>query len=826
MIILRNKQYRLQLKNILLALSSVPHFVISNDALAIEFNQNFIQKSENSNIDLKYFEQGEGVAPGTYSADILINSALWKRQDVTFLEMSDGSVRPEVNIGMLREMGIDLYKLEKDSILPPFLDEDATIDITLIPGATANFDVNSLELNFSIPQIYVSRQSQSVDPSLWDEGITALYSNYQTNISRNINDDRKSDYGYIGLRNGLNIGAWRLRNESSITTGTEQTTKFNSNRTYAERDISSLKSTLSLGELYSAGNIFDSVQFRGFQLGTETAMLASNEVSFAPTIYGIAETNANIEVRQNGNLIYSTSVPPGAFEITDLYPSGSNGDLEVTIIESDGQKRTFTQPYAFLPVMVSKGQKRYSLAAGEYSNSDIASPAFMQGTFTYGLNNTVTAFGGLVAAEDYQAQNIGVGLNTPIGGISLDVTNSQSTTPDEKKKGQSARFLYSKTFNKTDTAFTMVGYRYSTENYRSFSQHIEDLDQVNRTSYGKQKNRLDIHVNQSLGKHGSLFISAGETSYWNTTGRTRNYQAGYNTGFFDGNFSLSVSRTENAGSYQDSDTQLAATFSIPLGSTARSARIYSSVVGSENGGNSVQTGISGSLDKDNNINYSAQTTYSDSNDLSGGVGLSWRTPYADLSGNFSQSANSTHYNFSATGAIVAHKNGVTFGPAVGETFSLVEIPGVKGVGIDSSSPAKTDSSGFVIANYVQPYRRNWINLNTSTLGSDVEFEDTSMQVIPRRGAIVHARFNAESGRRVQFELSLKNGEKVPMGAVAVDQDGKSLGVVDNMSRLLVFGIKDKGSIVLEWKKNSCTAEYELPEKDPETFYTREKVSCL
>ncbi|MEA7581073.1 fimbria/pilus outer membrane usher protein, partial [Salmonella enterica subsp. enterica serovar Anatum] len=41
-------------------------------------------------------------------------------------------------------------------------------------------------------------------------------------------------------------------------------------------------------------------------------------------------------IRQNGYVIYQSYVSPGAFAITDLNPTSSSGDLEVTVDEKDG----------------------------------------------------------------------------------------------------------------------------------------------------------------------------------------------------------------------------------------------------------------------------------------------------------------------------------------------------------------------------------------------------------------------------------------------------------------------------------------------------------
>jgi len=39
---------------------------------------------------------------------------------------------------------------------------------------------------------------------------------------------------------------------------------------------------------------------------------------------------------------------------------------------------------------------------------------------------------------------------------------------------------------------------------------------------------------------------------------------------------------------------------------------------------------------------------------------------------------------------------------------------------------------------------------------------------------------------------------VPFGAQAYGAKGKLLGIVDNQSRLLVFGIEDQGSVDVQW----------------------------
>lgn len=796
-------------------------------ATEVQFNELFLNKGGTS-IDLKYFEQGNSVQPGTYNVDIYLNQALLKRQNIDFsLDSTSGKVKPIIKLALLKELGVDVQRLKRDGIILTSLDGSQIIDLVgLIRGAAVEFEATRLALEISVPQLYVKRQVHGyVDPSLWDQGLTAFYTDYQANISRNNTNSDHSDYRYLGLRSGFNFSGWRLRNEATWTGGTGSKSIFRSNRNYAEHDLLSLKSKFAIGELYSLGEIFDSVRFRGVHINSDIGMMPDNEMGYAPVVRGIAETNATVEVRQNGYVIYSTSVPPGAFEITDIYPSGSNGDLTIKIIEADGLVREYSQAYSYLPVMIRQGNFRYSLAAGEYTYDGQPSPAFAQSTLVYGLSNNLTMYGGGLAAQRYKATNVGVGINSVMGGFSVDLTNSKSESLHRNNaEGQSARFLYSKTFNATETSFTMAGYRYSTAGYRTLSQHVDDLTYLTEQSSGRQKSRLDMNISQSLGQRGSMYASLGETSYWNRQGSTRNWQFGYSGSLAPASYSLAIARTESSGG-QNSDTQITASVSIPLGRSDRSHRVYANALASKYRDSSVQSGVSGSLNEQSTVSYSIQTGHSKQSGNSNGIGLGWDTSTTRINGNYSQSRDNKHIDLSAGGSVVLHRDGVTFGQPLGETFALIEVPGVSGVGVDSSASIRTDRKGYAVVPYVQPYRYNWVNLDTTTLKSNTEVIESTAMLVPTRGAIVKAHYVSEQGRRVQFALRQEGGQPIPFGAQALDPHGKMLGIVDNLSSLLVFGVHDQGVLELNWSSGSCKAEFNLPPVRREMAYERFELLC-
>ncbi|STT84419.1 type 1 fimbriae anchoring protein FimD [Klebsiella pneumoniae] len=182
---------------------------------------------------------------------------------------------------------------------------------------------------------------------------------------------------------------------------------------------------LRIGDTYTTGDVFDSIQFRGVQLMSDDEMLPDSQSGFAPTIRGVAHSNAKVTVSQHGYVIYETFVSPGAFAISDLYPTSQSGDLEVKVTESNGAVRTFTQPYSRGAIYAARrarqiqSQRRPLPLRGE----SVRSPEFLQGTLFYGLTAGFTLYGGTQLARDYQAWALGLGRGFgEFGSLGGDVT--------------------------------------------------------------------------------------------------------------------------------------------------------------------------------------------------------------------------------------------------------------------------------------------------------------------------------------------------------------------------------------------------------------------
>ncbi len=208
----------------------------------------------------------------------------------------------------------------------------------------------------------------------------------------------------------------------------------------------------------------DSNSLRGIRLASDDRMLPGSLRGYAPVVRGMAGSNARLTVRQNGNIIYETTVPAGPFSISDLYPSGYGGDLTVTVTESDGQTRSFIVPFASVAQLVRPGFSRWQVAAGRYryGNRTFSDTVF-QGTLQYGLTNDITLNTGMSTAPHYLSGLGGVALKKhTTGGCCHGYYAGQNDFPgsDTTHRGYSLH-AYMHRIPETGTNVTLAAYHSS-----------------------------------------------------------------------------------------------------------------------------------------------------------------------------------------------------------------------------------------------------------------------------------------------------------------------------------------------------------------------------
>ncbi|MDF3696608.1 FimD/PapC N-terminal domain-containing protein, partial [Enterobacter hormaechei] len=180
----------------------------SESESAIEFNDQFLIDNGGS-INVERYAYGNPVLPGTYRVKVNLNGNSKSTVEMTFVDNKTPRASACLTKLILAQSGIDTSKLGDDVEK----DEAACVDIKkYYPGASEHFDSGKQEMDLNFPQIYVLKLPAGyVDPSLWDDGVTAGLLSYDLNTWHSESNGTNSDTAYAGLRYGLNMGAWRLR---------------------------------------------------------------------------------------------------------------------------------------------------------------------------------------------------------------------------------------------------------------------------------------------------------------------------------------------------------------------------------------------------------------------------------------------------------------------------------------------------------------------------------------------------------------------------------------------------------------------------------------
>lgn len=800
------------------------------------FDPTLLTESENK-ADFSLFEQG-GQLPGTYLVDIILGGEKVDSTNVAFHSVKSPTGEYSLQSCLTKEQ-LSRYGVDVDNypeLLPPAKNTaqgeqaDQCVNLAAIPQASEEFEFYNMQLVLNIPQVAL-RPKDEIPIERWDDGITAFLLNYMANSSETTyrQNGQQQRSHYIQLYPGFNIGAWRIRNATSWSQSGDTGGKWQSSYIYATRGLYRLKSRITLGESYTPGDFFDSVPFTGVMLGDDANMLPSNQRDFMPVVRGIARSQARVEVRQNGYLIYSTVVSPGPFELTDMLPSHSEGDLHVTVLESNGATQQFTVPYTVPAIALRKGRLRYNLMAGRYrpANVDVETTPIAQATVAYGLPWNLAAFVGGQWSPHYQATTAGMGVMLgDYGALSSSITQASSEYRQQQPvKGQVWEVRYNKTLQASDTSFSVVNSQYSTADFSTLSDVLQSYrrhgDSCRDWHSNPLRNRTSVVVGQSLGQFGYLNLNWSRQNYRDAPASSSwGIQYSFNTG--DLNWSLDWIQNQYRG---NQDRLLSLSVSMPLGRERDTYAAYRMT--SSDNSKDHELSLYGHA-FDNRLSWNVRQTerYAQfhSGENSGSLGLDWHGSYGDIGGNYYYNPTMRQISANVSGGAVIHRHGLTLGPQINGTAALVEVPGVSGVSTSEDRRLKTDFRGYSIVPSIFPYEEHDILLETTDLPPDAEVTKTDAKVLPTEGAIVRASFSPQIGARALMTIKRANGETIPFGAMAslVNQPANA-AIVDEGGKAYLTGLPETGQLLVQWGRDAsqqCRVDYQLAsaKKDDSGLY--------
>ncbi|MBB6117918.1 outer membrane usher protein FimD/PapC [Rahnella inusitata] len=783
----------------------------------VQFNMDVLDVNDRKNIDLSQFSRGGYIMPGTYGMAVHVNKNDLQEQKIPFYAPEDdpkGS-RPCISKALANDLGFKKRVLQGLT----WWHGSECLDEISVPGMEVRGDLATNGLYLNIPQALLEFSDENWDPpSRWDDGIPGLLFDYNVNVRgqrQQNNGSSTQTFSGNGTAGG-NLGAWRLRADWQANldrqTGTDQSTRqdFQWSRYYAYRALALLRSKLTIGEVNLDSDMFDTFRFTGASLVSDDNMLPPNLRGYAPEVVGLAKTNARVVIRQQGRVLYETTVAAGPYRIQDINDAVS-GELNVRVEEQDGSVQEFVVNTASIPYLTRPGAVRFKLTSGKPSDWRHRSrgPLFGSGEFSWGVSNGWSLYGGALAGGDYNALSLGIGRDLMLlGALSFDGTYMQAHLLQEgdKLSGGSYRLSYSKSFDDFDSQVTFAGYRFSEKNFMSMSEYLDAREHGNRT--GSSKEMYTVTFNKQFRDLGlSSFINYSHQTYWDKPANDR--------------YNLTISRYFDVGRFRNISLSLSAYRNIYNGSKDDGAYLSLSMPWGEKSTISYNTTINGNdtthsvgfynrVDEHNNYQLNAGTSRS-------GVNTSG---YYNHEGDVARTtANASYQEGRYSAAGISMQGGVTMtaeGGAMhrigttGGTRLLIDTQGVADVPVRGyGQSSRTNFWGKAVISDVNSYYRNKASIDLNLLNERAEATKSVVQATMTEGAIGYRKFEVIAGAKAMAVLKLEDGSEPPFGATVLNARRQETGLVNDSGSVYLSGIKAGDTMTVKWD-GAAQCEIRMP----------------
>lgn len=624
------------------------------------------------------------------------------------------------------------------------------------------FDPQAQLITLVVPDHLMTNMQNGIATSRWDEGIPALFTNYQLGYQRksgrNYPYQTDKDSVDVLLDSGANLAGWRLRASQQYLDSSYGECGWLTSKTSLSRTVRPLRAQFTLGDGTTPSNLFDNFNYRGISLTSDERMLPDGLRPFSPWIRGIAKTNARVVLRQNGMVIYQTFVAPGPFTLRNVFPPAAEGDLDMTITESDGSETFRTMPYAAMPNLTHPKVMNFQLVAGHYRRwrgSDLEQPAFAQGVLTWGVTDWLSLFAGELSSSLFNSSGVGAGFSMgQAGAISVDRRYSVAAEPrrSEKDRGSVWRIRYAKAFLATGTSLSLQAQYYPRDQrYRHFEETIyqqktwwwewDDEGRYEGEFDPERQTSVTFYLNQNVGESSNLYATFRRDKLRQQYQHSTSLTMGFDHSWNDIDYNLDVSWERDSQLPANGEVTLSVSIPLDYFRTGR-PKLNLARTFSHHSDRSQQLSVSGTALEDFSLSYSVGAEHHQTENDSINASLGYQYNAGELHVGAAQGGNFRRRDLDISGSLMAHPYGVTLGQPLGDTMALVEVENSPGIGINNQFGVTTDRRGFALVSNLTPFRVNRLTLDSYNLPDNVQLPETELDVVPTAGAVVLGRFGA------------------------------------------------------------------------------------
>lgn len=699
-------------------------------------------------------------------------------------------------------------------VTPPGVnDETDCFDLkSAWPQTELKLDPAEAQVDLVLPEQAIASAGDGSDS--WNHGGVAGMLNYQAQYMDSAGSSASVNFMQLGTEAGFNFSDWIIRSRQTLTrfNGKDQ---VQHQAAYGQRSFTDSKKVLQVGQIGLSNSLFGTGQVLGAQVFPESAL---QESSGPALVEGIADSQSVVEVRQSGVLVYSTTVPAGPFRLQGFRLLNTRSDLDVTLTGSNGEKRQFVVPASALLLSGQRLSPGLSYGVGKMDQQG-SSESPVLGTLANGwvLNPWTTLNSGVLASAPYRVAALGLDTQ-PFDATLLSL---QATVANDNRHGNSGVSAVASVNYQLSESIGLSGTAsQQTASYRELSdalQHerIDNRDQI--------RNQYSTGVSWSGKVPGSFSLSVassstfrGDTSYYVRGGWSKQF----------GNVYVGASVEHDTGTRTaQADNRFYLTLNIPLGeSRSVSSYLNSARAGSRSGvrysdRSSQDRGWSIASDRDFKNHRTSNT-----------ASMDLVTPVSQLSGSVNHdSDNYTTWSARATGGVVAHSGGVTLSPyQINDTFGVAKVGDEAGVRLDTpAGPTWTDSKGYAVLPSLSGYKRSVIQVDTRSLGKNVDIGNAWQETEAARGSVNYVNFDVVRTRRVLVDVKDAKGQPLPQGASVFDTAGHFITVVGEKGRVFIPDVSGVSRLDVQSSGITlCSFSLSLPAKaDGDVLYETASAQC-
>jgi outer membrane usher protein FimD/PapC len=631
-----------------------------------------------------------------------------------------------------------------------------------------HYDHSKNALTINIPDFYLEKESQFHNIQ---SGGFGTFFNYNANANRSTGAGSRTDNVNALMGWGANFKNFLLRTNFSYAHYSPSWGKSYSqkslNSAWLETDIAN--TFRFRGGYLSVGNsLFGAGQINGFTLDNNVGMHSGDSTV---SVSGIAPGYAQVEVYQQGKMIFSRPVPAGPFlfDAVPLYTAYS--DAEVVVRENSGGEQRHTIPRAAFSVS-SQMVSRFALFAGQTEASrGVGNVPVLGAEYRLPFYDYLQPFAGTLLAEHYTGLGAGLYANLIPYHTQGDMNFSLSRSGKDSELGQKISTNLS---GQWETATPYLSLSWQSYNYRDLGESQQTLDPNYPDERYSPHYSVSGGISQPFGPVGSG-ISFSHYTSWNMPAMNSvsvfgSYSARYYT------LSANVSYGWQLGNDRQNSWSTMLNLRVPFKNRGKSGSL-SSYVNHYQKNTVLGTSASQTVTDNLNVGVGVDRYSGQGNSTRHYAQAFWQTPYVNTTTYYSASdRHSRNYSTNLSGSVVSTGKNIVFSPVpVQDTFAVINT-GVKGYTslMTPTSRVRTNYDGLAIAPQLFEGRSNSVDIVTKTLPEGAYVKNPHQEINVRRGTVGKIDFSSEQERVYLIRL-VSVGNSFPYGAKLLNENAELLG---------------------------------------------------